>query len=241
MKPDDYYAVSEASHKEELRSALTEFASKMGFGLINTMIIDGPIDSPSLRIGAVGNTPAEFLASHNDLSDIRLDPVLRRLAGPTTPFAYDQAFYVKAGVGHLWELQAPHGYKNGLAASLPVGDNKYVFVGVDTPDRLSTDEVVITRMMADLQLLATHAHLAAVRLLDAPVPGLEALGLPTLTSRELEVLIWAAQGKSTTDTAVILGLSNSTVKGYVESVLRKFGVSSKIQAVKLATALGMID
>lgn len=66
------------------------------------------------------------------------------------------------------------------------------------------------------------------------------LGLPELSTREMLVLSWAAQGKSITDTAAILGLSTGTVKKYMQAVLEKFGVSSKIQAVAMATALGML-
>lgn len=241
MKSDDYRAISEASDREALRSTLTAFAAKMGFDRVNALLVDGDLDSASLRIGSVGNTPTEFLHSHHDLSDIRMDPVLRRLVGPTTPFTYDQDFYVSAGVGHLWEEQAPHGYKFGLAASLPIGPGRHVLVGVDRPDRLPADEDVLTRMMADLQLLTMHAHVAAVRLLEAPAPTLESLGLPNLTAREIQCLAWAAQGKSAPVTAQILGISHSTVKGYIQSALDKLGVSTKVQAVRLATALGLLN
>lgn len=240
MKSDDYLAISGADDKEGLRSALCDFADKMGFGLVTALLVDGDLDSPQLKIGSVGNTPSDFLQGHHDVDAIRMDPVLRRLIGPTTPFSYSQQFYVDAGAGHLWEEQAPHGYRYGLAASLPIGPSRHVLVGVDRPDPLPVDQDALTRMYADLQLLAMHAHSAAVRLLDAPVPDLDVLGLPKLTQRELQVLMWAAQGKSVTVTAQILGLSHYTVRNYLSSVLEKMNVSSKLQAVQLATALGII-
>lgn len=241
MKSDDYQAISEAPDKETFRSALTAIAEKMGFGLVNALIVDGALDSPSLRIASVGNTPTDFLQSHHDLAAIRLDPVLRRLIGPTTPFAYDQTTYVGAGVGHLWEEQAPHGYRYGLAASLPIGNGQHVLVGVDRPDRLPDSDEVMTRMLADLQLLATHAHVAAIKLLDKPAPvALESLYLPRLTQRERQVLAWAAQGKSAPVTAQILEISHSTVKGHIQSAMEKLGVSTKLQAVTIAKAMGLL-
>lgn len=243
MKTDDYLAISEASDREALRRALVGFAGKMGFSKVNTLLVSGDdLDAPDLRIGSVGNTPGEFLQAHSDRAAIRQDPVLRRLMSTTLPFTYDQGFYVQAGVGHLWEEQAVYGYKYGLAASLLVGQAKRVFVGVDGPDRLPRDEVLLTRLLADLQLLAMHAHVSAVRFLEAPVAVPSHRGmLPKLTRRELEVLMWVAQGKSLPVTATILGLSPSTVKGYMESVLDKFEVSSKVQAIALAKAFGLLS
>lgn len=241
MKPDDYQAISEAADKERLRAALTAFAEKMGFGLVNALLVDGDLGSPGLRIGSVGNTPQDFLSAHHDMAAIRVDPVLRRLVGPVaTPFSYDQKFYVDAGAAGLWEEQAPHGYRYGLAASLKVAPGKHVLVGVDRHEPLPADDVALTRLMADLQLLTVHAHSAATRFLDAPVPGLESLGLPRMTERELQVLNWAAQGKSAPVTAQILGLSERTVKGYIQSAMGKLGVSTKLQAVTLAKALGIL-
>lgn len=241
MKSDDYQAVSLAPDKEALRAGLTGIAEKMGFGLVTALLVDGALDSPALRIASVGNTPSAFLQSHHDMAAIRCDPVLRRLLGSTTPFAYDQTTYVDAGVGHLYEEQAPHGYRYGLAASLPLGNSRHVLVGVDRPDELPRSDEVMTRMLADLQLLAAHAHVAAVKLLDQPpVPAPGALHLPHLTPAERTALTWAAQGKSVPVTAQILGCSPSTVKNHIQSVLDKLEVPTKVQAVQLAKALGLI-
>lgn len=240
MKSYDYIAISQAEDLAALKHGLTSFAHKLGFELVNALLVENEIQSVALRIGSIGNTPDEFRASHADLSAIRSDPVLNRLMRPTTPFAYDQAFYVQAGMGHLWEEQAPYGYKFGLAASLGVGPSTRVLVGVDGPDPLPVDEEIQTRLMADLQLMVVHAHVASISLLQTRPVAPVNMGLPELSRRELQVLAWAAQGKSTNDTAAILGLSQSTVKKYMQSILEKFGVSSKIAAVRLATAFGML-
>lgn len=240
MKSDDYHAISEASNKEALRGALTSIAEKMGFELVNALLVDGTLDSPTLKISSVGNTPSEFLQAHHDIAAIRVDPVLRRLIGPTTPFAYDQATYVDAGVGHLWEEQAPHGYRVGLAASLSLGPGRHVLVGVDRVERLPTNDEILTRMLADLQLLATHAHIAAIKTLNVPPPLPSSLDLPRLTQRERQVLNWAAQGKSAPVTAQILEISTNTVKGHIQSAMEKLGVPTKLQAVTMAKALGLL-
>lgn len=226
-----------------LRRALSMFSEKLGFGLISTMYVDGDLYSPTVRLAAVGNVPKDFAASHADLVATRSDPVIRRLAsGPALPFTYDQDFYVRAGAAHLWEEMAPHGYRFGVATSLAAGPGKSIWIGVDRPEPLPTDDEVMSRVMADLQLLAVHAHAAAVQLLDQPVPGLAALGLPSLTERELQVLRWAAQGKSARDTAQILEppLSKRQVDRYAQTAAAKLNVATKSQAIAVAVALGLI-
>lgn len=59
---------------------------------------------------------------------------------------------------------------------------------------------------------------------SSPAP-LEALGL---TAREAEVLLWAAQGKSNAEIAVILGAAENTVKKkHLQHIFEKLGVDSR--------------
>jgi len=54
-----------------------------------------------------------------------------------------------------------------------------------------------------------------------------------LTPREDEVLRALALGASTARIGELLGISPSTVRSYVKSILAKFGVHSRIEAVAL--------
>lgn len=53
---------------------------------------------------------------------------------------------------------------------------------------------------------------------------LEALGL---TPREAQVLHWLAEGKTSRETAQILGCSPHTVDKHAEHILRKLGVENR--------------
>lgn len=60
----------------------------------------------------------------------------------------------------------------------------------------------------------------------------------TLAPREKEVLIWAAKGKTSWETAKLLGLSDKTVKAYLGNAFRRLAVQNKTQAVALCMAQG---
>ena len=56
---------------------------------------------------------------------------------------------------------------------------------------------------------------------------LEPLGL---TPRETEILFWVAQGKTSPEISIILGLASATVKRHVASILPKLGVETRLAA-----------
>jgi DNA-binding NarL/FixJ family response regulator len=63
---------------------------------------------------------------------------------------------------------------------------------------------------------------------------------PDLTQRELEVLRLLGQGRDPRTIARELGVSLNTCRGYVKSLLAKLGVHSQLEAVVVATRLGLI-
>ena len=61
-----------------------------------------------------------------------------------------------------------------------------------------------------------------------------------LSDREMEVLGCVVRGMSNKEIAVILGISHQTVKNHVTSILRKFGVEDRTQAVVYALKRGWV-
>jgi DNA-binding NarL/FixJ family response regulator len=61
-----------------------------------------------------------------------------------------------------------------------------------------------------------------------------------LTPREREVLVLLAEGHDVRQIASRMQVQVSTVRGYVKSLLGKFGVHSQLQAVVLASRAGLI-
>jgi two-component system nitrate/nitrite response regulator NarL len=69
----------------------------------------------------------------------------------------------------------------------------------------------------------------------------EAPGAERLTPRELQVLVLVAQGLSNQVIAGRLGIKPGTVKTYVERIIGKLGVSSRLEAAVRALKLGLLD
>ena len=63
----------------------------------------------------------------------------------------------------------------------------------------------------------------------------------SLTAREGEILRLLAEGLSTRRIATKLGISERTVESHISSVYRKLDVGTRVQAVRKASALGLLD
>lgn len=62
-----------------------------------------------------------------------------------------------------------------------------------------------------------------------------------LSDREMEVLSCVVRGMSNKEVAGLLGISHQTVKNHVTSILRKFGVEDRTQAVVYALKRGWVN
>ena len=216
---------------------LVATADAMGFPLISGALLRGALHEPGVQITSVGNIPEAYSQAAKNLGETRRDPVMTQLMAATAPVLYDQQTYVSAGVGELWEMQSPYGYRTGIAVKLHLPGSKHFLLGVDREEPLPQSGPELMPLVAGLQLLAAHALTAADRLLSA---GSEATKLPKLTRRELDVLGWTSQGKTAWEVSVILGMSEKTVNFHLGNAMRKLGVSSKHQAVLKCVAAGLL-
>lgn len=216
---------------------LVATADAMGFPIISGMLMRGVLRDNTMQITTYGNTPEGHLEAARSREDALRDPVVEHLMTQTVPVVYDQATYVSAGVGELWEMQAPYGYRTGIAVKLHLPGDKHFVLGMDRDEEMPTAGETLMQMVAGVQLLAAHAMTAADRLLS---PRLQQADLPKLTKRELDVLSWTAQGKTAWEVSVILGMSEKTVNFHLGNAMRKLAVTSKHQAVLKCVAAGVL-
>lgn len=64
--------------------------------------------------------------------------------------------------------------------------------------------------------------------------------IPELSSREIEVLRWTADGKTSADIAEIMSISERTVNFHVNCAVEKLGACNKTSAAVRAAMLGLI-
>jgi len=78
-------------------------------------------------------------------------------------------------------------------------------------------------------------RLAVAHKLDIARPGMS-----RLTPKEIEILTWVQQGKTSWEISKILKITERTVKFHVGNILRKLGANSRSQAVAIAMREGFL-
>ncbi len=61
-----------------------------------------------------------------------------------------------------------------------------------------------------------------------------------LTDRELECLFWIAEGKTSDEIAMILGISRNTINNYITSVMRKTATKTRSEAIAFAVRNNLV-
>ena len=120
-----------------------------------------------------------------------------------------------------------------VRAALKAGALGYVSKGVDGADLVSAARRIMSGVRfisPDLaaRLIAGDDQVGQVSLTQGLVP------LPTLTSREKEILDLVGKGLSNQGIAQRTGLSENTVKHYMTPLLHKLGVRNRTEAALLA-------
>ncbi|AXF86705.1 Transcriptional activator protein AnoR [Ephemeroptericola cinctiostellae] len=133
----------------------------------------------------------------------------------------------------FWEEAAAHGLCTGWAQSCfgPSG-----MIGMLTFSH-SNATVPSQAQERDMRVLNQVMHERMTHVLTVQNIMDEVI---LLNPRELEVLRWAADGKTSAEAGDILNLSERTVNFYMGHVLDKLGVTNKTAAVVKAIALNLI-
>jgi len=124
-----------------------------------------------------------------------------------------------------------------LAAALQAGARGYLIKNIDADyliravERAAAGESVLAEALAGK--LFAHVQRGGAKE-SAPVSELD-----KLTPREREILACLARGESNKVIARVLDLAESTVKIHVQNVLRKLGLSSRVQAAVFAVENGL--
>jgi two-component system nitrate/nitrite response regulator NarL len=124
-----------------------------------------------------------------------------------------------------------------LMACLRAGASGYLLKNVDAEFLVES----IRRAARGESSMSPHMTSKLVRELHAATKAPDAAcGKPPLSPREQEILRLVATGSSNKEVARALGVAESTVKIHVQHILRKLGLSSRVQAAVYAAEHGLM-
>ncbi len=225
--------LTDAAEIPTLLSNLLDIFSLKSVAYLGTGLTDGPGQGPYL---AVTYSP-EWVEHYRAERFVEVDPAIQVGLRRVLPIDWAEFDRGDEKVRRLFGEAGEFGLgRHGI--SLPVhghhGDRALVSITSDAAD--PDWQYLRLRYMRDFQLLALHMHHAILGLEGGP-----AVGRAALSPRERECLQWIAEGKTYWECARILGLSEHTVRCYLESARYKLGAANNTHAVKKAGKANLLS
>lgn len=196
---------------------------------------------PSLGLdaghGIMRNYPEDWMKHYVANDYVKIDPVPRNCFFSSSPFTWERV----TGNGHLSHEQIrvmneaeDAKLLDGIAVPFHGINGELAGVGIASsaggvrPDRFVLHK--IGAMAAQFHLAYTEKetrsdHVKNVR----------------LTGREQEILLWAAEGKSDSVVAEILGITHSAVRFHMNNIFRKLDANERTLAVVKSIRYGLIQ
>lgn len=191
-----------------------------------------PISDPKTFV--LNNYPAPWQERYGSQNYLEIDPSVLHGRRTHAPLVWSNKAF--RSTRQLWDEAQSFGLRVGWSQS------NFDAAGVGGMLTLSRScEAFSDAELADKQVqmhwLVNVSHLALSRAL---VPRSERNTLK-LTGREVEILRWSAEGKTTSEVSDILMLSESTVKFHVKNASIKLQAPNKTSAVVRAAMLGLFN
>jgi DNA-binding CsgD family transcriptional regulator len=166
----------------------------------------------------------------------RVDPVTRKVLDCNPPFFWSSVTKspdIATASLKLMNEAEDAGVSDGIGISLRGGIGELVGVGLARSASVQKKERDY-RVLADVHLLSTYFHETYRAMILKPKQV-------QLTDRESGVLSWAAEGKTDNEIAMLLNISDDTVRFHWKKIFLKLGANGRIYAVTKAIRLQLIS
>jgi transcriptional regulator EpsA len=184
------------------------------------------------------NMPADFLRTLKQTDGNVFPDAIQRWRDHGDALLVDARQLEAECAGSPWLLHCKqHGFTNAAVHGVEDYSRRYTsYFGFH---RLAgpLDEScrrVLRFVVPPMHVTLQHA-VHGLRAATGPAPHRSAL-----TARELEVLSWVCEGKTSAEIAAILGAARSTVRNQTQSILVKLRVNTRAQAAAKAIRKGLV-
>ncbi|MDO1582281.1 helix-turn-helix transcriptional regulator [Rhizobium oryzicola] len=227
--------ISAAETRESILNALKKLPREFGLKHFSLMRAPGPDDEAIEPLVAESSLPKLFFRELDSARVMTLCPIVPLLKNIALPLCFS---YLED------EWQASNIAMPKIVANFFI--NHGIITSVIMPLQSRDGSMFLMRLDGDRSILSLPElnelgmlTLQAFTVLDR-LQHDDSVDKTTLTRRELEVLRWTSQGKTSAEIADILSLSEHTVNAYLNKAIRKLNCVNRTQLVAKALRLRMI-
>ena len=227
-----------ATSKEEVYDLFLNALNKLGYDrTIYTYITDQPEINKPAEHGIVTNYPDEWMDRYFEYGYINEDPTFKRALSYDGPFSWDSLKNIREFSNieqKIMDEANEMKLYGGVGVSIHGHFGNLSGLGIASSYEKSEPDL---NTLCKLNALSRQFHMAFTDHNN----GVEERCEITLSAREAEILLWAAEGKSDPVIAEILGIKHSTVRFHIQNIFKKLGVNERTMAVVKAIKLRLIS
>ncbi|MET3514987.1 LuxR family transcriptional regulator [Pseudacidovorax sp. 1753] len=192
-----------------------------------------PVPFTTRRCFLINNYAPLWQARYREAEYVRIDPTAMHARASLEPVLWSDTVFRRSA--QLWDEARSFGLRYGWAQACygPEGGVGLLSLAraVEplSPAELRSKEV-------RMRFLVNVAH----RTFSERLAQFTSMHLEPLTPREREALRWAADGKTSVETAQILSTSSHTVEFHMKNAGRKLGARNRPSATARAAVTGML-
>lgn len=194
------------------------------------------VNSEGERFGA-GTYPSDWIDRYIERDYLRMDPVIFGCFQRFTPVNWKDLDWSSKAAQEMWRDAMGFGLGNqGYTIPVRGPNGQFALFTLNTTTDDGGWAEFIDRHAADLMIFAHEFNKKALEL----ETGGEGAPTPSLSPRELAAMRCLARGMSRGQAAADMGISEHTLRVYIESARHKLGALNTTHAVARALSIGLI-
>jgi DNA-binding CsgD family transcriptional regulator len=220
--------------RDDGNRALRETAQN--YGLTHATYLGVNIPSLTEKSLYYISTYSDGWCDHYVKSDyVKIDPVIKSGLSGILPFDWSSLSHETLLLNRFFGEAREFGVGlNGLSFPIRGAHGETALFSINSDSQGKDWEDLKRNCVRDFQIFAYHLH---TQMLASEGVKFEDT---SLSPREVECLKWAAAGKTTWETGAVIGISETTVKFFLENARTKLGAVNKTQAVAKAISARLI-
>lgn len=198
-----------------------------------SLFIRHPVPFTRPKTFLYSNYPQDWLEHYLREDFYQLDPVLKICRSPGKVWLWNNE--TMSGGQRVFEDARMHGIYHGLSCSIMASNRSIGILSMSTGNSLKN-----IKLSAEIELKIQYVlDLTMNALIEINDISMATTKLD-LSERELEILKWTAEGKTSAEISLILSISENTVNFHQKKMQKRFNAPNKTQIASYAAAIGLI-
>ncbi|KWA17859.1 hypothetical protein WT41_25050 [Burkholderia territorii] len=218
---------------DELGRMLVDIGRLAGFD--HVCYQDYRMTGGTLKSGrTLSNYPEAWLSRYRERAYLMIDPVAQHAMSSLTPLIWCDRIFATTEQRELRDGSRMYGLSDGVSFPAHNRHGDVACVSFVRQARAS-DNGDLPFAIPSWGALVANLTLDTCRRLEALQSD-----APCLSARELEILKWVAEGKSSWDISRIVALTEHGVLHHIRNIMKKFDMPTRRQAVLMAYRFGLL-